>query len=310
MAEASDIGSLHTKETSASKSKVPREKEARRLDTGLAAVAAAMQEVGQEKSAAAAVGSKTNKSSINSSQYNFTMPKDMRGRGGWEWRCFVPAPDKKPLKKGAGRSDIYWVVNGSVGLKLRGGCNSSRFEIKSLCGLAPDLIGLECYTKEHVGEISFEAARQAMVDAGLSPVTQVGSWEEMFMVEIRKKRKWRTITTDDGSSVHVDFQKLEVALLVPSLSGSVKVAGRTYKRGETSQWRSYCCEGPLAHTKKNAPKVLAHVKHKEKDRADQVLSMGYPGFVVWLSQQLTREATSSKTFASVSTSSGEDVLLV
>ena len=72
-----------TQETSASKSKVPREKDARRLDTGLAAVAAAMhevQEVGQEKSAAAAVGSKTNKSSINSSQYNFTMPKDMRGR--------------------------------------------------------------------------------------------------------------------------------------------------------------------------------------------------------------------------------------
>lgn len=236
-----------------------------------------------QKSIAVAKNTKPNKLDSHTAQYNFTLPKDMRGRGTWEWRCFVPAPDM-PSLKGAGRSDIYWVVNGSVGLKLRGGANSSRFEIKPLCGLNPDMLGLECYTKHRLRDISFKAAREAMVEAGLSTQPQVGSWEKgLYMVEIRKKRQRLQISAANGETITVDdFQKLEVALLTPSSSGSIKVAGQTYRRGEVSRWGSYSCEGTLDRTKRNAPEVLAHVK-SATDAG--VLTMGYSNFVVWLSQQ-------------------------
>lgn len=230
---------------------------------------------------------KPNKLDDHRAQYNFTLPKDMRGCGTWEWRCFVPAPDM-PSLNGAGRSDIYWVVNGSVGLKLRGGANSSRFEIKPLCGLNTDILGLECYTKYRLRDISFKAVHEAMLEAGLSAEPQVGSWEKgLYMVEIRKKRvknpKKLQFPAANGETITVDdFQKLEVALLTPSSSGSIEVAGQTYRRGEVSRWRSYSCEGTLGRTKRNAPEVLAHVKSATNAK---VLTMGYSNFVVWFSQE-------------------------
>ena len=169
--------------------------------------------------------------------------------GGWEWRCFVPAPSVLELpdavagcRRAEERTDEYLLVpSDAVGIKLRGG-GRARLEVK-------ERKELKARGAEKWGKCSAEKrgdAEAAAVSAADEFMARAGAWQPVpegaavapLWVSVRKRRRQARARTWPSQLV-VEQTDIELQLREGTAAGGSFI-------GKPLRYRSFAVEGGAA----------------------------------------------------------------